>query len=279
MNHDLKRLEQKHDEDDEYVIKVSSDFKVKDDENETPIYYKMIDHIDDIIKILKLKQAVDSAEKETIYLIHRNDDLPNLLLDLIDKCYTPGIKYETGRIINLILSLNKTILIIRTQQLVTSTIERPIIVDSELVYNNMSDAMTKFNKQMFKLGYKSYYNKQDIDILDEYRTFSNTGMLSKRPKERLNELDVSKAYTASLTQTDKIAVYYEFDNFQPYEGQEIQDYGFYIVKAKKLDLYYNKTYNLCYGMFLKDPQDVKDVEIKAFKLPSAMKTPNYKNYC
>jgi len=30
-------------------------------------------------------------------------------------------------------------------------------------------------------------------------------------------------------------------------------------------------------MFLKDPEDVKDVELIAFKLPSAMKTPKYNN--
>ena len=102
-------------------------------------------------------------------------------------------------------------------------------------------------------------------------------MLYKRPKALLNEIDVSKAYTASLTQIDNIPIYNEFDHFQPYEGQEIKDYGLYIVKSKQLDLYYNKTYNLCYGMFLKDPQDVKDVEIIAYKLPSAMKTTNYKS--
>ena len=105
MNHDLKRLEQKHDEDDKLVIKVSSYFKVKDDENDKPIHYKMIDNIDDIIKILKLLKAVDSDEKDTLYLIHRNDDLPSLLFDLIDTGYTPGINYETRIIVNLIKTL------------------------------------------------------------------------------------------------------------------------------------------------------------------------------
>ena len=57
LNHDIKRLEQKHDEDDKYVLNVSYDFRVKDDEEEMPIYHKMINNIDDILKILKLKKT------------------------------------------------------------------------------------------------------------------------------------------------------------------------------------------------------------------------------
>ena len=236
----------------------------------------MIDNIDDIIKMLKLLEAVDAEkrEKEIIYLIHRGDDLQKLLFDLKQKGYTPGIDFETGRLVKLKLTLNKTTFIIRTRQLVTSTIEKPIVVDSEHVYNNMSGAMTQFNKQMFKLGYKSYYNKQDIDILDEYRTFSNSGMLSKKPKEKLNEIDVSKAYTTALIKINKIQIFNEFDIFQPYTGEQIKDYNLYIVKVNSLSLFFNKTYNLCYGMFLKD---MDGLEILAYKQPSTLKNVNYKN--
>ena len=31
-------------------------------------------------------------------------------------------------------------------------------IEHEHVYNNMNEAMTKFNKQIFKFGCKSYYN-------------------------------------------------------------------------------------------------------------------------
>jgi hypothetical protein len=78
----------------------------------------MIDNIDDIIKMLKLLEAVDAEkrEKEIIYLIHRGDDLQKLLFDLKQKGYTPGIDFETGRLVKLKLTLNKTTFIIRTQQ-------------------------------------------------------------------------------------------------------------------------------------------------------------------
>ena len=275
LNHDLKRLEQKQDDDDEFVLYASSDYIVKkEDEEDKPIHYRMINNIDDIIRI---RRENEYTEKDLVYLIHREDDLQKLLFELDDAGFSePGIKYETGRIVNIILNINRTCFIIKTQQLCTSSIQRPICVDSEDVYNRMSDAMTKFNRQMFKSHHKSYYTKQDIDILDEYRTVSNVGMICTRTKHRLNEIDMSKAYTASLIQINKIGVFNEFDCFQPYEGQAILDYGLYIVKAKNLDLYYNKTYNLSYGMFLKDPEDVKDVEILAYKVPSTTRSVNYK---
>ena len=54
LNNNVKRLEQMDDtNDDEHVIRVSSYFYVKDKDDEKPIYYKMIDTIDDIVKIIK----------------------------------------------------------------------------------------------------------------------------------------------------------------------------------------------------------------------------------
>jgi hypothetical protein len=46
----------------------------------------------------------------------------------------------------------------------------------------MNTAMVDFNKKLFKASHKSYYTQEDINILDEYRTIANTGMLSKKPK-------------------------------------------------------------------------------------------------
>ena len=209
-----------------------------------------------------------------MYLIHRNDDLQKLLFDLIDIGYTPGILYETGRIAKLIIEYNKTTFIIKTQQLTTKSIERHIHVDSELVYNNMSVAMTKFNKRMLKLTHKSYYNKQDVDILDEYRTIANSGLFAKCPKEALSEIDISKAYTAALSKITQIPVFNEFDIFKPYEQQEIKDYNLYIVKVESLSLFFNKTYNLAYGIFL---HNMKDVDILAYKEPSSLKSVCYKD--
>ena len=62
----------------------------------------------------------------------------------------------------------------------------------------MSVAMTKLYKQMFKSCYKSYYTKEDINLLDEYRTIANCGILSNTSKEVLSEIDIGKAYTSGF---------------------------------------------------------------------------------
>jgi hypothetical protein len=123
LNHDLKRLEQKQDDDDdEFVLYASSDYRVKkEDEEDKPIHYRMINNIDDIIRI---RRENEYTEKDLVYLIHREDDIQKLLFELDDAGFSePGIKYETGRIVNIILNINKTCFIIKTQQLCTSSIQ------------------------------------------------------------------------------------------------------------------------------------------------------------
>jgi len=201
------------------------------------------------------------------------------LFDLKNVGYEPQIQYETGRVTKLILKFGNTSYIIRTQQLTTQTIERPINVTSETVYNNMSDAMTELYKQMFKQTYKSYYTKQDIDILDEYRTVVNCGIFPTSRTEALVEIDITKAFTSSLTDISRILIFNEFDTFQPFfAGEDIQNNNLYIIKTKTFTLFFNKTYNLCYGEFLlQDANLCKDIEILAYKRPSSTATINYKS--
>ncbi|MFM7983331.1 MAG: hypothetical protein ACKPKO_28815, partial [Candidatus Fonsibacter sp.] len=78
--------------------------------------------------------------------------------------------------------------------------------------NTLQDAKTEFHYQHFKSDHKSYYNAEDIEILDERKTAANVGWLhglvgtspSKKhcpptiPKSNLAEIDASKAYTGAL---------------------------------------------------------------------------------
>ncbi len=63
----------------------------------------MIDNIDDILRILK---GCDDKE-QFIKLIHREDNLTDLLYHLTDAGYSPGINFEAGRITALKLEFNK----------------------------------------------------------------------------------------------------------------------------------------------------------------------------
>ena len=58
----------------------------------------MIDNIDDILQILK---ASEEGKDQFIKLIHRKDDLTDLLYQLTDAGYSPGINFEAGRITSL----------------------------------------------------------------------------------------------------------------------------------------------------------------------------------
>ena len=67
----------------------------------------------------------------------------------------------------------------------------------------------------------------------------------------LIELDVSKAYTAAFPKIKNVPVSNEFDLFKPYKGEELTDHCLYIVKATEQNMFFNKRFNLCYGLFLK----------------------------
>ena len=126
----------------------------------------------------------------------------------------------------------------------------------------MNEAMVNFNTHIFKATHKSYYTQEDINILDEYRTVANLGMITYKPNEKLTEIDISKAYTGAFCKITHIPIFNEFDAFQPYTGQPLESYTLYIVKNKALNMMFKKEYNLCYGLFF---NGFTHIEIKTFK--------------
>ena len=93
--------------------------------------------------------------------------------------YVPKIRFQAGKVTHIELTIgqdNKTY-IIRGQQLNYEEIDGMISVNQEDVFNRTNEAMVDFQNQLLKKDHRSYYSKQDIDILDEYRTVANVGML------------------------------------------------------------------------------------------------------
>ena len=84
----------------------------------------------------------------------------------------------------------------------------------------MSAAMNKFNNALFKSEHKSYYSKQDIDILDEYRTVVPIGLFKEVVEDGI-ELDISKAFTHAFSQIVEIPIFNEFDGFTLYNNEAI----------------------------------------------------------
>ena len=154
-------------------------------------------------------------------LIYKGDKLVELLYQIKDAGYDPSIKYEGGRLTHIGLTLEKTIhILIRTQQLAPSNNDGECNVSSAEIYNDMSAAMNKFNNALFKSEHKSYYSKQDIDILDEYRTVVPIGLF-KEVVEDVIEIDVSKAFTHAFSQIVEIPIFNKFDGFTLYNNEAI----------------------------------------------------------
>ena len=149
------------------------------------------------------------------------------------------------------IEVNKHKFIIKNQHLSHDSIGGIIEVNDEATYNKMNDIMFNFQMSIFKNEHKSHYSKQDVDILDEFRTLANLGCMRQvKEKNDLIELDVSKAYTAAFAKIKNVPVFNEFDLFKPYKGEELTDHCLYIVKATEQNMFFNMRFKLCYGHFL-----------------------------
>ena len=250
-------------------LQVGENYLIREDAEAKPA--RMIDNIDDILRILKASEDTE----QFIKLIHRADNLTDLLYQLTDAGYSPGINFESGRITALKLEFNRRFFLIETQQLIKSAIDGVVVVDDEATYNNMSEAMNDLNNKLFLKSHLSHYTEEDIDLLDAYRTKPICGRLCSSPvgtdrARNLIEVDVSKAYTAAFCEITEIPIFNEFDNFKPYNGEPIEPLNLYIITA---DLHPLNTQprNLVYGRYLK-PGGVPPA---FFKQPSFIKKVNY----
>jgi hypothetical protein len=173
----------------------------------------MIDKFYDILEILKASQE---EKDQFIKLIHREDNLTDLLYWLTDAGYSPGINFEAGRI----TALNKRFFSDRdpTADQVSHRRGRCCGRRSNLQQQEPSNDNSK--QQAFLKSHLSHYTKEDIDIVDIYRTKPVCGKLCASldntvPANKLIEIDVSKAYTAAFCEITEILIFNEFDNFRP----------------------------------------------------------------
>ena len=149
----------------------------------------MIDSLEDIrglIQEMGEPERDDNGKptRRILKMIHRDDDLVKLLHGLIQAGYSPGVNFEAGRVTALKMEFNHIFCIIETQQLVKSVIDGVVVVDSEDVYNNMSQAMSALNSKLFLRSHLSHYTEQDLQVLDTYRTKPICGNLSSTEVRR-----------------------------------------------------------------------------------------------
>ena len=109
-----------------------------------------------------LRELGSDDEEKVVYLIHKADNLEAIVWQLYDAGYRPNLKYGIGRLSWVSLTVSKTTFVFRSQQLIDWAIDGCMEVSDAGVFNRMHD---------------SFYDDQDLEILDECRTIANVGWL------------------------------------------------------------------------------------------------------
>ena len=90
-------LEKKMDANPEFYVKAHSDYHIGEEKREQN--YKMISHIDDLIKLVKMITVEGKpTDKVVLNLMYKGDKLVELLYQLKDAGYEPSVKYEGGKL-------------------------------------------------------------------------------------------------------------------------------------------------------------------------------------
>ena len=188
---------------------------------------------------------------------------------------------------------------VKTQNLVNNSIDGSICVRTEQIYNKMSKAMFNFNTALLQ-GYAQV--EVDVEIFKECRTIPPRGEINKHcylynPKadkddkycctpEATTEIDVRKGYTSAFNKIAEIPVFTQFDIWKPFNGKvanahealrsvtDFHDLTLYLVKPTKRSLFFNKSYCLVYGKFLK--HFTKQCKILYYKQPSRIYKVDYR---
>ena len=265
-----------------------------------PPKYKMFSHIDELRKL---------NDQDEYYLIHKDNNMAEVLYQFKKVGYEPYIRYRAGRISELrikftyksadtrkiirrkaqpyniatqTLEEDKTITyIISTQDLSKDTLERDIDADTEEKYNRIAEAMFIFNKKLFSSSHMSQYDDVDIEILDECRTVVPLGYLDKNVDvKNLVEIDRSKAFTWAFNQISKIPIFNAFDSWKAWDGtldiNKLSSLTLYKVEVSKGNMFFNKKFNIIYGKFLRK-MDLSNIKIIYYKIPSYIHKVNYKS--
>ena len=230
--------------------------------------------------ITSLNDAIKYTEEEQYSLRYDGNDLTKLFYESKQAGYEPQVKFS-GCIVselNFRFEINKRLIKykVKTQNLVTNSIDGSICARTENIYNRMSKAMYDFNKALFNPLHKSYYNEVDMktinpagEINKHYHKYSVQRDASAEASranrvefdkyffttESCVEIDVRKAFTHALNQMTEIPVFTQFDVWKSYK-KEYKIESFHpltlcLAKSNGKAMFFNKAYCLVYGQFLK----------------------------
>ena len=273
MNDNIKSIAQRELEED-MKLNASTDFHLNS--KEKPVKYDFFNGIDDIMGIVEANEGVEEVN------LVSGKDLNTLFCEFKRAKYEPKIIMGAGgNVASLKVKFNKLILNIRSQTLIDCAVDTSIGSSGADMFNKVNEAFFNFNKGMFNPNHKSYYNNDDLKIFSIAHSIAPSGYFESiiEGKDTHIELDRRKAYTKSTMDVLEVPCFSEFDIWKKYDYSK-NDFNkmnaltLYLVKSKVRNLFFNRTYNLIYGKFLKKYYD--DVEVIYYKIPSNTYKVNYK---
>ena len=274
LNRDLGNLAQKSNSDKYRVVANNNLYMPEKTGNKSNRI--VIEHVDDLLAILRNEPENDMEKDTLVHMIHRADNLEADVWHLYDAGFWPQHKLrrweaELGE-------PHRGLVHLCHQKPTDDPLgsRRKMEVQSAAVVNRVHDAKTDSHYQLFMSAHKSYCGAQAAENLDEGRHVANVGWLRKimrkgLPIDRgsLGEIDLSKAYTGSCMRIRAAVVRKELDIWQLHQAkQRFKSLSLYLVVAASRDLFFNMRYNPCYGYFRLHLRKLP--AIKAVKHPSVV---------
>ena len=136
-------------------------------------------------------------------------------------------------------------------------LKRSEYTDNADVFNRVNEGMFHFNKMLFNPHHKSYYHKDDKNVFDTACSIAPTGYLDTGfINGKGVEIDMNKAYTKGTMDITRIPIFCEFDIWKKYDCEKhdfnkMNDLTLYYVKSRVKNMFFNRSYNLIYGKYLK----------------------------
>ena len=159
---------------------------------------------------------------------------------------------------------------IQPQKLSKSSVDEDVVVSSEEVYRKPTEAMFNMNNSICKEKHKSYYNDNDIDIMNECRTIVPSGVIQKPDasadasrsyatlrdlENNVAEIGINKAFMKAFTSIKRIPMFRQFDIWPKWNetlnSNDMPSLTLYMVEVANANTMFSKKHNLIYGKFLK----------------------------
>ena len=158
LDKDIESIAQKTEDGEDYKVVANSNFHIADKPAQKADH-RLIEHIDELLEILR---TTPGDQEKLIHVIQKQDNLEAIVWQLYEAGFRPNIKYATGKISWITLTVNDCTFVIRSQQLIDWAIDGTLQVESAEVFNRMLDAKNEFYYQVFKAEHRSYYTPRGL---------------------------------------------------------------------------------------------------------------------